>query len=238
LQNCRRNKSFYKEVTAISNSKIVLFSISALALLLSGAHNPSVGGRYERWIKAFVERYPIPLDKNETVFDWWPLKGNLEYKYKITKSRWKFGEKWVDKQFTLRLIQDEQNENDFHFHIGGFDEFPYKGLLIRENRIFILSEHVEQPLIIFPLFKDMLFANEKYEYEFLKKAVLNSSEKLFYAPVSTEFWTVTEIVGNIYFLRQAYPRGASYKFEKNVGIIEWRIPGGYTIELIRPEPSS
>lgn len=219
-------------------SKIVLFSIFALALFLSGAHNTSVGGRYERWIKTFVERYPTPLDKNETVFDWWPLKGNLECKYKITNSRWKFGEKWVDKQFTLRLIQDEQNENEFHFHIEGFDEFPYKGLLIRENKIFILSEHAEQPLIIFPLFKDMLFANEKYEYEFLKKAVLNSSEKLFYAPVSTEFWTVTEIVGNIYFLRQAYPRGTSYKFEKNLGIIEWRIPGGYTIELVRPEPSS
>jgi len=219
-------------------SKIVLFSIFALAPFLSGAHNTSAGSRYERWIKTLVERYPIPLDKNETVFDWWPLKGNLECKYKITNSRWKFGEKWVDKQFTLRLIQDEQNENEFHFHIEGFDEFPYKGLLIRENRIFILSEHAEQPLIIFPLFKDMLFANEKYEYEFLKKAVLNSSEKLFYAPVSTEFWTVTKIVGNIYFLRQAYPRGASYKFEKNVGIIEWRIPGGYTIELIRPEPSS
>ena len=216
----------------------MLFSISALALLLSGAHTPSVEGRYEHWIKTLVKRYPISLDKNQNVFDWWPLRNNTEYTYKITHSRWDFGDKWVDKKFTLRLIQDEQNENEFHFHIEGFDEFPYKGLLIRENRIFILSEHVEQPLIIFPLFKDMLFANEKYEYEFLKKAVLNSSEKLFYAPVSTEFWTVTEIVGNIYFLRQAYPRGASYKFEKNVGIIEWRIPGGYTIELIRPEPSS
>ena len=214
---------------------IVLSSIIAFALLSSGSHNPSVGGRYEHWIKTLVKRYPVSLGESETVFDWWPLRNNIEYKYKITRSRWDFGKKWVNKQFTLRFIQDEENKDEFHFHIEGFDEFPYKGLFIWENRIFILSEHAEQPLIIFPLFKDMLFANEKYEYEFLKKAVLNSSEKLFYAPVSTEFWTVTEVVGNIYFLRQAYPRGASYKFEKNVGIIEWRIPGGYTIELILVE---
>lgn len=216
---------------------IVLSSIIVLALFSLGSHNPSVGGRYEHWIKTLAQRYPIPLGKSETVFDWWSLKDNLEYKYKITSSRWKFGEKWVNKQFTLRLIQDEQDEKEFHFHIKGFDEFPYKGLFIWENRIFILSEHAEQPLIIFPLFKDMLFADEKYEYEFLKKAVLNSSEKLFYAPVSTEFWTVSEVVGNIYLLQQAYPRGSSYKFEKNVGIIEWHIPGGYTIELIRSERS-
>jgi len=222
---------------------IVLSSIITFALLSSGSHNPSVGGRYEHWIKSLVKRYPIPLGKDETVFDWWPLRNNIEYKYKIAHSKWDFGKKWVNKQFTLRLIQDEE-ENEFHFHIEGFHEFPYDGLFIWENRIFILSEHVEQPLIIFPLFKDMPFADEKYEYEFLKKAVLNSSEKLFYGPVSTEFWTVTEIEGNTYFLRQAYPRGSSYKFEKNVGIIEWHIPGGYTIELIEPirpvfsEPSS
>ncbi len=219
-------------------------SLIALSLFSSCSYNPSAGGRYENWVKTLVARYPVPLGKDETVFDWWPLRNNIEYKYKIAHSRWDFGKKWVNTQFTLRLIQDEEDENEFHFRIEDFNEFPYKGLVIRENRILILSEYAEQPLIIFPLFKDMLFADEKYEYEFLKKAVLNSSEKLFYGPVSTEFWTVTEIEGNTHFLRQAYPRGSTYKFEKNVGIIEWYIPGGYTIELIEPtrplfsEPSS
>lgn len=227
----------------MSKSKIInsilLLSIIVLVLFSLGSHDTSVGSRYEHWVKTLVKRYPAPLGENETVFDWWPLKNNLEYKYKITKSRWDFGEKWVNKEFTLRLIQDEENENKFHFHIEGFDEFPYKALVIRQNRIFLLGEYVvEQPHIVFPLFKGMLFADQKYEYEFLKKAVLNSSEAEFYAPVATDFWQVTKVAGNKYHLEQVCPRGLRYTFEKNLGIIEWFIPGGYTIELVSSESSS
>lgn len=226
----------------MSKSRVITFmalsSIIAFAMFSAGSNNPSDEGRYEHWIKSLVKHYPVPLGKNETVFDWWPLSNNIEYKYRITHSRWDFGTKWVNKHFTLRLVQDQGCKNEYRFHVEGFDEFPYKGLVLRENRIFIVSKYAEQPFIIFPLFENMLFADYRYEYEFLKKAVLNSSDELFYAPVSTDFWRVTDVVGNIYFLRQASPRGASYKFEKDVGIIEWRIPGGYTIELINPEPSS
>ncbi len=216
----------------------VVFFLLIISLIIAVRANRSYPeGKYQAWVKSIVERYPVPLGKNETVFDWWPLKDNLEYKYEITYSRWEFGEEWVNKEFVLRLTRDEENENRFHFHIEGFDRFPYKELVIRENRIFILSDSTEESLIVFPLFKDMFFADDKYELEFLKRTILESSEKSFYGPVCTDFWTVSEIVGNTYLLEQAYPRGLSYKFEKNVGIIEWLIPGGYTIELIRSERS-
>ena len=82
-----------------------------------------------------------------------------------------------------------------------------------------------------------LFADERYEHEFLKQTILNSSEKSFYAPVCTEFWAVTKIVENIYHIEEVCPRGLRYTLEKNMGIVEWLIPGGYTIELIRSERS-
>lgn len=214
----------------------VVFFLFILSLVIALTSNRTSGeGRYQAWVKTTIERYPIPLGKNKTVFDWWPLKDNLEYKYKIRDSRWEFGKKWVGAEFTLRIIKDEENESKFYFHIEGFDEFPYTALVIRENRIFILSKYAERPFIVFPLFKHMLFADERYEHEFLKKTILNTSEKSFYAPVWTEFWRVTKSVENIYHIEEVCPRGLRYKFEKNVGIIEWLIPGGYTIELIRSE---
>jgi len=215
-------------------------TIILMLLFVLSSHLSFAESKYENWIKDFTKRYPIPLGKNETVFDWWPLRNNLEYKYKIAYSKWDFGKKWVNKEFTLKLIQDKVNKNKFKFNITGFDEFPYKGLVIRENRIFIITgsdstrNPSEAPFIIFPLFKDMFFANEKYEYDFLKKVILISSEKMIYAPVWTEFWTVTKIVGNKYFLSQACPRGLHYTFEKNLGIVEWFVPGGYLIKLIGP----
>lgn len=194
--------------------------------------------RYIDWLVELINRYPVPLSEGEGVLDWWPLRNDLKYRYKITNSRWYFGKKWINEEFTLTLIQDKEDEKKFHLHVEGFDEFPYKGLVVRGQRVFILSEYAEEPLIAFPLFKNMFFADEKYELEFLKGAVLEASEKRFHGPVCTNFWTVSEVIGGVYFLEQATNRGQSYKFERNVGIIWWHISGGYTIELVSAELAS
>jgi len=83
------------------------------------------------------------------------------------------------------------------------------------------------------LFKDILFADVDYEHEFLNKMVLNSSDSSFYAPVRSRFVTVSSVEGNRYHLEGAYPRDHfPYTFEKGIGIVEWRLPGGLTIEMM------
>jgi hypothetical protein len=194
--------------------------------------------KYIGWLKALVNRYPVPLSEDEGVLDWWPLRNDLKYRYKIANSRWHFGKKWINREFTLTLIQDKEDEKQFHLHVEGFDEFPYKGLVIRGQRVFVLSDYGEEPLIVFPLFEHMFFADEEYELGFLKTAILEASEKHFHGPVCTHFWTVSEVSGDVYFIEQATTRGQNYRFVKNVGIVKWHIPGGYTIELINAEPAA
>lgn len=193
--------------------------------------------RYERWVKSTVKNYPKPLEKGDSVFNWWPLTSNPTYKYRIVKSRWSFGDKWVGAEFSLKIKQDTNNKNNFLFDVQEFDEFPYKGLIIKDNRIFIVS-NIEQPLIAFPLFDSLWFADEKYEFQFLKETVLNTSEESFYAPVSTSFWNVKELGDEKYRIHQVTLRGLYYIFQKNFGIIEWYIPGGYVIKLVSADKES
>jgi hypothetical protein len=214
------------------NVLIISAILSCLSLALSPAELS-----YEQFLKRFVERLPKPLEKGETIADWWPFKDGEEYFYRISDARWDWNKKWVGTQFMIRFVQDPRNKAYFQFEIQGYDHFPFKGLQIDKNRIFLLDKNQVPnriPLLVFPLFKDMLFADVNYEYEFLKKMVLNSSDSSFYAPVRSRFVTVNRVEGNRYYLGGAYPRDHfPYIFEKGIGIVKWTLPGGLTIEMIR-----
>jgi hypothetical protein len=220
-------------------------SLACLICLLNGCtytiappQQPNTNpGNYERWMKSLVERYPVALGRDEKVFDWWPLENGLEYKCKITGSVSDSGQKWINKEFTMKLVKEKEHENSFHFEVEGFSEFPYEGLLVRANRVFVVKAGAQSPLVVFPLFENMVFSTEAYEHEFLKRSVLATSEQSFFAPVWTGFYRVKQVVPDTYSIEQLQPKeGLSYKFQKGVGIVEWFVPGGYTIELSNSRP--
>ena len=191
---------------------------------------------YEQFLKNFVERLPKPLEETETIADWWPFKDDEAYAYRIADAQGDGDKKWIGTQFTIKLIQDSENKALFQFEIQGYDDFPFTGLHVDKNRIFLLDTNQTPnriPFLAFPLFKDMLFADVDYEYEFLQKMILESSDSSIYAPVRSRFVTVDEVEGNRYHLSGAYPRDHfPYTFEKGTGIINWTLPGGLTIEMI------
>ena len=207
--------------------------ILAISFCFSLASSPAELS-YEQFLKGFVERLPKPLEENETITGWWPIQDGKEYSYRISDARWDWDKKWIGTQFTVKLVQDRKDKASFQFKIQGYDHFPFSGLHVEKNRVFLLDKREEPrriPFLAFPLFKNMLFADANYEYEFLKKMILRSSSSSFYAPIRTNFVTVNKVEGNRYYLGGAYPRDHfPYVFEKGVGIVKW-IFGGLTIEM-------
>ena len=209
--------------------------ISSMLLCLS-LTSSSEQLNYEQFLKGFVERLPKPLGTSETIADWWPFKDGAEYSYRITDAQWDEDKKWVGTQFTIKFIQYPENKALFQFEVHGYDDFPFSGLQVDKNRVFLLDRNQapnQIPFLVFPLFKDMLFADINYEHEFLQEMVLNSCDSNFYAPVRSRFVTVSKEEGNLYHLAGAFPRDHfPYTFEKGTGIIIWTLPGGLTIEMV------
>jgi hypothetical protein len=176
-------------------------------------------------MKYYTDRFPKTFKIGEKLENWWPIKDGLEYRCKVISSRWDFGKKYVNTEFKLRLVK--QSETEYDLKIEGFTEFPYKKLGIDGQRILVDN----CPLLVFPLFPEMLYASEKYEKEFLVDVEKYSKDGSIYAPIQAEFWQVGENPDNTYAIRQVAPRGLYMEFKKGFGITKMTVPGGYEIEL-------
>jgi len=215
-----------------------------LLMALSGlapAEEMTTEGRYEDWVKGIVRSLPRPLPDGETVFDWWPLDSKAPLKYRIVHSRWDDKADQVGTEFSIEIVPASGTSDWFQFKVDGFEDFPYEGVAVDENRVNLVtrfngagvkSTTRETPLLAFPLFEGILIGTREYECEFLKETVLHTTEERFYAPVCTDFWTVSEVLGKAYKLSQISPRGLHLEFVRGTGITRWQIPGGLTIELV------
>lgn len=174
--------------------------------------------------------YPKPLQENEKIEDWWPLKDNLEYKYKIVDTIWEDTEKAINTEFILKIRKI--NDGLFSITAVGFDKFSYDGLAITGNRIFVTEKKHKSPLIVFPLFDGMNFSSVEYEKEFFLETIKYKAKGLNYGPIRNELKRVKKLSGNKYLVKDLDLRGLSFEFEKGVGITKWGIPG-YILELIK-----
>jgi len=124
-----------------------------LAILFCLSIAPSLAElSYEQFLKRFAERLPKPLEKGETIANWWPFKDGQEYSYRIADGRWDLNKKWVSTQFTTKFVQDPKDKAYFEFKIQGYDHFPFKGLQIDKNRVFLLDKSQVPkriPLLVF-----------------------------------------------------------------------------------------
>ncbi len=192
-------------------------------------------GEKQRWIESLRQRMPNTFYDEKIINDWWPLDKYTKYTYKITGSTWEKGNKWIDKEFSLKIVPDQNDKNKFNFKVDGFDEFPYKGLVIENNRIFAINENGKEKnsFILFPLHKDMFFSNEENEHQFLTDAINNSTDESLYGPVMGDMWHILRVEGERYYATKSMHRPLSYTFEINTGLIKWHIPGGYELTLIK-----
>lgn len=219
---------------------IILYSL--LFFLLPGSipqmtDAETVTGAWKS-LQEFVQRFPRSSEEDENFYDWWPLHQESEYWYRVSESRGDFGSQWIGIEFLLRIHQ--QDETRYHFDVQGFDKFPYIGLKIRNNRVSVLTqfeEHIiEEPLLVFPLRENLVYADEQYEYKFLKTQILETTDKLLYAPVRNHFWCVEAVNEPIFELRRC-EGGKRMIFQKGIGIIQWPLPGGYLVRHIPSVPS-
>ncbi len=201
------------------------------------ADDPVQEGRislYEGVLRDYEGRYPRELDRGDSVYKWWPLDATPEYRYRITHSQ--NHPEWIDREFTLRILQDGQIANRFIFDVSGFDDFPYKGLEVRGNRLFtIFKEGMDSPLIMFPMFPGMIFADEKYELQFLRQLIREQTHDTVFGPVNTQFRQVEEVKDAVYTVRHWSPRGTTYVFQKGFGMLIWQLSIGMEIEIVEDE---
>jgi hypothetical protein len=191
-------------------------------------------------LQEFVRRFPRSSDEVENVSDWWPLHQESSYWYRVSEVRRDVGSQWVGIEFLLSIRQDAQDETRYHFDVQGFDEFPYTGLKIRNNRVSVFTQFedhiIEEPLLTFPLREQLVYADEQYEYTFLKTQILETTDKLLYAPVRNNFWCVEAVHEPIFELRRC-EGGKRMIFQKGNGIVQWPLSGGYVVRQIPSIPS-
>jgi hypothetical protein len=230
---------FIKSIFIILLSTVIINQSWASASELNSAENPNILNKKkarQKWIDSLKERLPKPLSNGETVFDWWPLADNMVYTYKISYSLWEEGKKWVGTEFDLKILSDKENKNKFNFEVQGFEKFPYQGLVIESNRVFLLQDskkEPKEPLLVFPLFAGMLFINEKDEQEYLNDVIRNTTDDSFYGPNPYRFWSVGLVEGNRYNAIQVIHRPLYYTFEKHIGLTKWYVPDGYELTLVK-----
>jgi hypothetical protein len=195
------------------------------------------------WIRGWVNKMPRPLQEEDAIKNWWPLENEDQWTYRVTDSRWEIGKKYIDKEFSIKIVRGNKTGDRYLFDVKGFDEFPYSGLKVVDNRIFlILKEQPENylPFLVFPLFKGIMYADKDYEYESIKLCVILSTEKGFYAPVRNEFRTVSKVEGNLFYIENMDSGPGVIRelvvFEKGSGIVEWVLDGGIKIKRVPKEP--
>lgn len=190
------------------------------------------------WIRFLADRFPVDLEKGDSISKWWSFEDGTVYKYRITKSTWDRNKELIGTEFTVRFEKLKRGDHQLYPHkyslqVEGFDKWPYKELVVRKNRIFVTDEYdIENPLIVFPLFKDMVYWDEKQEYDFIMKAIKYEYATGLYAPVTVSLWSVDHDAENHYSIRQMLNRGLYFEFEKGKGITKWLIPGGLELELV------
>jgi hypothetical protein len=193
------------------------------------------------WIRDWEEKMPKNLQKDDTIKNWWPLENEELWTYRVTDSRWENGKKYIGKKFSIKIVCGNKTDDRYSFDVKGFDEFPYSGLKVVDNRIvLILKEQPENylPFLVFPLFQGIMYADKEYEYESLKLCIALSTKQGFYAPVRNKFRTVTKVEGNLFYIVNM-DSGPGVKelavFKKGSGIIEWLLDGGIKIERVYNE---
>ena len=195
-------------------------------------------GKILSWIRALVDRLPSDFEKGDSVQKWWPLGNGTVHKYRIIKSAYGLKKELVGTEFTVKLVKLDQNKwhqnlQKYSFQVEGFDEWPYKSLIVRKNRIFLTGESgIEEPLIVFPLKEGLFYGREKNEYDLLKNTVKYHYKDGFYAPLNTGLRVVHAQGENIYRTRIMHSRRSPFTFEKGKGMTEWQISYGLVIKLV------
>lgn len=223
-------------------------TIASLSILLVLVASPlSAAGGYEQKVKEIAERLPRPLDKGETINDWWPLENGITYEYKVVGGSWEHNNKAIGTVFTIEISKDDANENLYRFKVDGFSEFPYSGLKVKGNRVFLLNvEEIrgpsdsrpttrihETPFAVFPLFDGMMFHGLEEENHFLRQTIMRTTDHSYYAPVNNGMSHVRGAQEpDLYTVTQAIHAPANYSFKRGVGPVEWGIEGGSYLELV------
>lgn len=225
--------------------KSSIASLSIFLVLLTST--VSAAGGYEQKVKEIAGRLPRPLDEGETINDWWPLENGVTYRYKVVGGRWEHNNEAIGTVFTIEISKDEAIENLYRFKVDGFSEFPYSGLKVKKNRVFLLSvveirgpsdsrpttRIHETPFAVFPLFDGMMFHGLEEENHFLRQTIMRTTDHSYYGPVNNGMSHVRAAQEpDLYTVTQAIHAPANYSFKRGVGPVRWGIVGGWSLELV------
>lgn len=185
------------------------------------------------WIKVWENRLPRPLEKSDSVYNWWPIENGQKCRYKVIESKW--NKSLEGKEFILSIQKDREDSSKYNFEVEDFNEFPYSGIKIIENRVFLISQNTDRqiPFLVFPLFEYTLYYDIEYEYEMLRKCICLTSDEGFFAPARNSFISVTKVENNLFYLSYIDARAQELGiFEKGKGLAEWALSGSIKIKRI------
>ena len=219
------------------------FAIASLSVFLSLLVSPlSAAEGYEQRVKHIAKRLPQALKNSETVNDWWPLDKGIEYRYRVVGGRWPHNKKATGTVFTVQVSRDDANL--YRFKVDGFSEFPYRGLKVKKNRVFLLETRAsadsppttstyERPFLAFPLFDGLMFHGLEKENEFLRETIMKTTDDVYWGPVNNGMNHVQATQEpDLYKISQATHAPLNHSFKRGVGPVRWSIVGGWTLELV------